>query len=109
MPPHLQKILQGKRLLLWKEILQDLGYADWKIIDEAIEGFSITGWTPAAGIFPADVRPPAMTEKHLQGIAFGLNQAVVESTRSGEPTDLDKIAERGWERLVEALFECWLA
>ena len=104
MPPHLQRILQGKRLLLWKEILQELGYADWKIVDEAIEGFRITGWTPEAGIFPADVRQPAMTEKQLQGIAIGLNKAVVESIRVGAPTDLDQVAveetwkevEKGW-------------
>ena len=47
-----------------------------------------------------------MTENHLQGIAVGLNQAVVESIRAGEPTDLDKVAveetlkevEKGWLR-----------
>ena len=46
MPPYLQKILKGKRLLLWKEILLDLGYPDAQVVDDVISGFSLTGTSP---------------------------------------------------------------
>ena len=43
--------MKGKRLLLWKETLIDLGYPDSAIIDEAIGGFSLTGWSNKSGVF----------------------------------------------------------
>ena len=56
LPPHLKAILSGKRLLLWREILVDLGYPDVAVIDDIISGFSLTGWAPRTGVFRPDVR-----------------------------------------------------
>ena len=39
---HLKKILGGKRLLLWKEILLDLGYPDAAVVDDMVSGFALT-------------------------------------------------------------------
>ena len=44
LPDHLKRILEGKRLLLWKEILMDLGYPDASVVDDMISGFALTGW-----------------------------------------------------------------
>ena len=49
LPQHLQKILCCKKLLLWKHILVSLGYGDAKIVDDIVEGFSVTGWAHATG------------------------------------------------------------
>ena len=77
LPQHLQKILCRKKLLLWKHILVSLGYGDAKIVDDIIEGFSLTGWAPATGVFDKHVRAASMTVQQLEGIALGLNSAVV--------------------------------
>jgi hypothetical protein len=59
MPLHLKRVLKGKRLLLWKEILVDLKYKDAGIIiDDVIKGFSLTGWAPKTGVFEPWVRKP---------------------------------------------------
>ena len=88
--PYLAKILKGKRLLLWKEILVDLNYPDAAVIDEAIQGFSLTGWAKPTGVFRADVRPPNQTLDQLKGSACGLNSAVVGSLKSAEWGELDE-------------------
>ena len=106
MPSHLRKLMTKKRLLLWKEILNDLDYPDAKIVDEAIAGFSLTGWIPEAGVFPSYVRQPTLTEKQLKGMAQGYNRAVVEAVKSDQPSELDeqaleeteKEAAKGWLR-----------
>ena len=50
LPDHLQKVLEGKRLLLWKEILTELEYPDAKIIAAIINGFPMTGWVEESGV-----------------------------------------------------------
>jgi hypothetical protein len=58
MPLHLKRVLKGKRLLLWKEILVDLKYKDAGIIDDVIKGFSLPGWAPKTSVFEPWVRKP---------------------------------------------------
>ena len=47
MPLHLRRVLKGKKLLLWREILVDLQYKDVGVIDDVIKdvikGFSLAG------------------------------------------------------------------
>lgn len=51
--PHLQHVLQGKRLLLFKEMLQELQYPDTELVDTICSGFPLTGWLPKSNVFPA--------------------------------------------------------
>ena len=44
LPEHLRHLLRGKRLLLLKEVLEDLQYPDPKLFDEIIQGFTLHGW-----------------------------------------------------------------
>ena len=78
LPEHLRSVLKGKRILLWKEMLLELGYADAKIMDEVVKGFSMTGWTEESGVFQQNVRPPELTVNQLK---LGLNHAVVDALR----------------------------
>ena len=77
LPPHLRKVLQGKKLLLlWKEILVELQYKDVAVIDDIIQGFSLTGWAPRTGVFEPWVRKPEYSLEHLLKLAPALNAAV---------------------------------
>ena len=105
MPEHLRLIMKGKRLLLWKEILTDLRYPDVAIIDEAINGFNLTGWGNRSGVFESDVRAPGMSIDQLKGVAMGLNSAVVSSLKSLEWTDLD---ERALQETEQEVAKGWL-
>ena len=105
LPDHLRSVLGGKRILLWKEILEDLGYADAKIMDEVIQGFPMTGWAKESGVFQPDVRPPELTVKQLKGIALGLNHAVVDSLMQAEVSELDAPA---WEETQTEIDNGWL-
>lgn len=43
LPPHKRKILEGKRLLVLKEILIDEGYPDVQLVQEIEDGFDLVG------------------------------------------------------------------
>ena len=46
LPPHRREILKGKRLLLMKETLTELGYRDATLVDDLNGGFCLVGQMP---------------------------------------------------------------
>ena len=64
-PAHAQKILMGKRLQLWDEILRDLGYVDNNLITDIANGFDLTGWLRKSGVFTVGVRRPSFSRETL--------------------------------------------
>ena len=105
LPVHLKKVLKGKRILLWKEVLVQLGYPDAKVMDEVVKGFPMTGWAEQSGVFMPDVRPPEMNVEQLKGMALGLNHAVVGAIKNSEPSELDAPA---WDETQLEVQQGWL-
>ena len=81
LPRHLQVILKGKRLLLLREILQDIDYPDRDLVKHISEGFSISGWLPKSGIFPQELRRPEHDVATVKIMAQGLNKMICQSDR----------------------------
>ena len=98
LPTHLQKILHGKRLLLFKEILTDLNYSDVAVVDDIGSGFQLTGWAPKTGVFDEDVRRPQLTLDQLKKMAPGINASI---QRAVDDTQVDQTTEHVWK-------ETWL-
>ena len=106
LPEHLRRLLVGKRLLLWKEILIDLHYPDVAIVDDIVKGFPITGWSKKTGVFQTNVRKPDYGIDQLVKRSKGLNAAVVKSLE-GEPwTDVD---EKVWEETMQEMERGWIS
>ena len=59
--PHLQHILQPKRLLLLKEIVEAEGYPDTGVFDEISFGTELTGCVPLTEFFDPAFKPALMT------------------------------------------------
>eukprot|EP00435_Cladocopium_sp_Y103_P039415 s2955_g10.t1 len=117
MPAHLKNILDGKRLLLWKEILQDLNYPDVAVVDDIISGFALTGWAPTTGIFRPDVRKPSLSVQQLVNMSPGLNASVLDSLARADPGEHDQFVwdetmnevSKGWLGMSDASGECFIA
>jgi hypothetical protein len=105
LPPHLQPLLKEKKLLLWKEILLDLGYPDAKVVDEICNGFPLTGWAQQSNVFQTRVKPPENSLEQLQGMAKGLNMAVVAALESAEWLPIDEVA---WQETKQEVSNGWL-
>ena len=50
-PRYLQKVLDGKRFCLMHRILNNMGYADASVAEEASSGFPLVGWMRASNVF----------------------------------------------------------
>ena len=77
--PGVAEVLQGKRILVWKEMLQSINYSDMGVVDEFCAGSKLTGQTDLTNLWPSKITPATMTEGELHaqarlqrdGISFG--------------------------------------
>ncbi|CAE7340302.1 unnamed protein product, partial [Symbiodinium sp. KB8] len=52
---HPKSILAPKRLVLWREIMEDLGYKDVAVFNEVVEGTNLLGQVPLTGLSQGSV------------------------------------------------------
>ncbi len=104
-PEHAQKILVGKRLQLWHEILCDLDYNDKELIDDISSGFKLTGWMRCSGNFAKGVKRPAFSRETLLKLANGLNRATLKSMERRQDADLEAGT---WQETMAELEKGWI-
>ena len=94
MDSHIREVLSGKRVVLFKRLLEDIGYPDCKIADEMAEGFPLCGWLPASGVFPTRIRAPELHEDFLRKMANSISARSIAATTSSGCCDAD---EKLWQ------------
>ena len=104
-PKRLRDILRGERLLLWKEILVELGYPDDKVIDEASSGFHLHWWAQRSGVFPPRVRRPAMSTATLKTLSSSLFETVRKRLLRRQERD---IQDATWAETQDELAKGWI-
>ena len=101
MPSHIASILAPKKLLLWREILVDLGYPDLSVFDEVVQGFSLT---PVTAIFPPTFKPAKRSCSDVASWAPELRSHVISKCKpQGEEDEVVHTKTRderrkGWAR-----------
>ena len=66
LPEHAAKILEPKRLALFREILEDLEYPDVGAFDELVQGTELVGEVKPFGIFEKSFKPAERTVQQLK-------------------------------------------
>ena len=102
--PHIQDVLKGKRLLLFKEILMDLNYPDKTLIDEICQGFNLSGWLPKSTVFPPSLKRPAHSMDSVRNMAKGLNKSICKQVAGNTDAEL---AREVWDLTLEELSKGW--
>ena len=98
--PHLQQVLRGKRLLVFQEMLNDLGYPDENLVQDICKGFKLSGWLQRSGIFPAAFKRPAHDMDTAKKLAKGVNHGICKQV--AEPSD-DTLSQEVWKQTQEEL------
>ncbi|CAE7599568.1 unnamed protein product [Symbiodinium sp. CCMP2592] len=102
LPDYARKIVLPKRILLWREILEDLKYPDVGVLDEMLEGVHLTGQTPCTGVFPGAFKPAKQTSEQLRSKASESRQKILDAIKSQGHLDealeqkVDEEVELGW-------------
>ena len=79
MEDHVRSVLSNKRVVLFKQLMDEIQYPDAKLADELAQGFPLCGWLPASGVFPVRVRPPEIHEDFLWKLAPSISARTIAS------------------------------
>ena len=92
MDSHVRRILDGKRTVLFKQLLEEISYPDAKVATEMTRDFPVCGWLPASDVLPVRVRAPEVDEHFLRSMAksFGSNRLGWLRSESDGPNPLQR-------------------
>ena len=105
MDVHVRKVLASKKVVLFQRLLDDMEYPDSKIALEMRQGFPLSGWLPASGVFPTRLRPPEIHVELLFKMAKVFSGRSIAATKSSGCADLDR---RLWEATLEEVADGFL-
>lgn len=105
MAPDVRRVLRGKRLLIFKELLDSAGFPGaGDLVHQIAAGFPVVGALPPTGVFPKQPRDQAQSISDLWRTARAMRRAVLSATGPSKDHDLDidvtdataKEVEKGW-------------
>jgi len=105
MAPHISKVLAGKRLLVLKEMLLELGYPDKELIRDIEKGFGLCGWLPRSHVFPPGAKRPTQSLESALRAAKGVNHSIIKQVTPSQEPGLD---EEVWEQTEKEIEKGWV-
>ena len=103
--PRFATVLDGKRLLLFGEMLSEMGYPDEHLVSDICRGFRVMGWMRDSGCFIKLPKQPSLSVKAMLGMAKGLNEAVLAKV-SGQ--DSHGLVQAAWDETQLELERGWI-
>ena len=67
--PDVARVLHGKHILLWQQMLESIGYEDMGVVKEFATGTPLVGESEVTGLWPRKFKPASMTAADLGTIA----------------------------------------
>ena len=105
MPAERRRILEGKKLLLMRHIIDTEGYDDKTLVDDVSNGFSLVGEVPKSNVLPRKLLPAVISEQELHANSHKANLALRYMTRSSGDLELD---EKLWAKTISEVDKGWM-
>ncbi|CAE7311794.1 gpt [Symbiodinium sp. CCMP2592] len=87
LPQHAQEVLKGKRILLWRKLLQETGFPDVSV-SELMEGVDLVGKPTKSPLFEWKEVPATSSVQDLLDSSVWRNHALQKSPDVGDSGDL---------------------
>ena len=75
--PQLRQVLQGKNLLLWRQLMEQTGFQDESLFDETVQRFALVGMAKVSPEFPYAYQPAKQTIQELRKLSKGLRGVLI--------------------------------
>ena len=105
MPPHLNRILQSKRIKLWERLLREANYQDMGVVNEVVCGTPLVGETETTGLWPSKFVPAMVTEEQLQEISAREKWETIRKVATCESPETDS---QVWDKTLSELQQGWI-
>ena len=81
LPMSLQKVLAGKGLLVWKQLLERFEFDDMEVYTFMTDGVQLVGQHGTPACFPEKVKPVSLTQQDLEASAVWRRRAILGKLR----------------------------
>ena len=105
LPPSLRKVLEGKNLLLWRDLLVKYNYDDMGVVNFMVKGVPLVGSHDTPPCYPELMRPATMTEEDLQKSAIWRRKAMLARVHAVDPAHVEHLLETTKEELSLGFLE----
>ena len=99
MPGHLQKVLVGKNLLLWKALLEKYEYDDMGVVPFMMEGVRLVGKHDSPPCYPHMLKPATLTADDLASSSVWRREAIVGRVGTSDPAHVEHLEATALEEL----------
>eukprot|EP00435_Cladocopium_sp_Y103_P046528 s3318_g13.t1 len=103
--PEMARLLEGKNLLAWKELMRLTGFEDPTLFDEVTKGFKLVGQATASPQFPMGFSSMLQTPGELRKKAIWMRKANMAKCKSTGRPELDRLV---WDQTMEEQQAGWL-
>ena len=90
LPAFRKAVLQPKRLALFRALLQEVGHEDTELVNEILQGFSLTGKLSRSNVFVQRFRPAEQSEAQLRAGAKRLREGLLATVKVSEDPVIDQ-------------------
>ena len=87
---RIRKVLDSKRILLFKELLVESGSTDSNLHEDMCTGFDLTGKLPLSNVFEPKFRPAAISTESLRSVADRARHSLINSIKSSGDSEIDR-------------------
>ncbi|CAE7806588.1 unnamed protein product [Symbiodinium sp. CCMP2592] len=91
--PWFEKVVAGKRLLLWKHLLEQNGFDDMQVCDFMMSGVPIVGQSACPPLFSKKIVPATMSEQDLKSTA-SFRRRVLTGSSGMQAADLQDLLSK---------------
>jgi len=106
MPESLRKVLDGKRLLLWRSLLEKYGYDDLEIFEHMSQGVPLAGKHANPPCYPEKVKPASLTVADLENSALWRRKAMLgRKNVTCEESHIEHLEATAAEELEQGFLE----
>lgn len=77
MDKNISTVTRDKRLELWQQLLEQIGFEDMSVVGYMRDGVALTGWEPESDLYKKRWSPPTMTEQSLDASAVWRRRALM--------------------------------
>lgn len=106
MDPVVAAAVRGKRILLFREMLEATGFPDLDVTLELQQGAELTGTIPPTGMLPSKCVPATCTEAMLADLASQLRQSSLADVSGSGDSEVDA---KVWEKTLDEVNKGWLS
>ena len=106
LPSCLGKVLEGKRLLVWKKLLEKYNYDDLQVFDFMVSGVKLAGMHDTPKCYPEKIKPATLTQRDLEISAIWRRRAILGKRGSqSDPQHVAHLQETADEELKLGFLE----